>query len=191
MNVGSVTLTAGSSDYMRTLYLGRRLSLDKEFTVEGWFKWDATTRGGRNALAGTYDAGNNKGWRLEVDDTGDKPRFRIFARTGKYCSPLVDATFVDSFVAIGEWNHVAISYNPFAGRGTWTLRLNGKYAGTVENLWRDDSLPGTSDTFVLGNYCDTLVGGFGGTYDLWRVSKGFIATGALLWQPGGLVISVK
>ena len=190
-NIGSVTLTAGSSDYMRTTYLGRRLSLDKDFTVEGWFKWDATTRGGRNALAGTYDAGNNKGWRLEVDDTGDEPRFRIFARTGKYCSPLVDAAFVDSSVAVGKWSHVAISYDPFVGRGTWTLRVDGNDAGAVENLWRDDSLSGVSDTFVLGNYCDSLVNGFGGGYDVWRVSKGFVATDELLWQAGGLVILVK
>ena len=190
-NVGSVTLTAGSSDYMRTTYLGRRLSLDKDFTVEGWFKWDATTRGGRSALAGTYDAGNNKGWRLEVDDTGDEPRFRIFARAGSLCSPLVDAAFVDSSVAVGKWSHVAISYDPFVGRGTWTLRVDGNDAGAVENLWRDDSLSGASDTFVLGNYCDSLVNGFGGGYDVWRVSKGFVATDELLWQPGGLVILVK
>ena len=128
---------------------------------------------------------------MEVDDTGDEPRFRIFARSGKYCSPLVDAAFVDSSVAVGKWSHVAISYDPFVGRGTWTLRVDGNDAGAVENLWRDDSLSGASDTFVLGNYCDSLVNGFGGGYDVWRVSKGFVATDELLWQPGGLVILVK
>ena len=187
-NTGSVTLTGGSSDYMRTAYLGRRLALDKDFTVEGWFKWNAATRGRRNVLAGTYDVVSLKGWRLEIDDTGDAPRFRIFARAGALCSPLVDATFGNRTVAVEKWSHVAISYNPYVGRGTWTLRVNGKEVGTVENLWRDDSISGASDTFVLGNYCDTLVGGFGGAYDMWRVSKGFVATENLIWSPPGLII---
>ena len=55
-------------------------------------------------------------------------------------------------------------------------------------LWRDDSISGASDTFVLGNYCDTLVGGFGGAYDMWRVSKGFVATENLIWSPPGMII---
>ena len=191
-NTGSVTLTGGSSDYMRTAYLGRRLALDKDFTVEGWFKWNAATRGRRNVLAGTYDAGKHKGWRLEIDDTGDAPRFRVFARAGENCSPLVDSVFAGRVLGnIGAWQHVALSYNPHAGHGTWTLRLDGQDAGTVENDWRDDSLLGTSDTFVLGNYCDTLVGGFGGTYDMWRVSKGSVATENLIWRPRGMTIIVR
>ena len=153
---------------------------------------NAATRGRRNVLAGTYDAGKRKGWRLEIDDTGDAPCFRVFARAGENCSPLVDSVFAGRLLGnIGDWQHVALSYNPHIGRGTWTLRLNGKDAGTVENGWRDDSLQGTSDTFVLGNYCDTFVGGFGGTYDLWRVSKGFVATDDLIWHPSGFVISIK
>ena len=191
-NAGSVTLTGGSSDYMRAAYLGRRLALDKDFTVEGWFKWSAATRGRRNVLAGTYDGGSRKGWRLEIDDTGDAPCFRVFARTGENCSPLIDSVFSGRTLGnVGEWQHVALSYDPHAGRGTWTLRLNGRDAGTIENAWRDDSLPGTSDTFVLGNYCDTLVGGFGGTYDLWRVSKGFVATDDLIWHQSGFVILIR
>ena len=191
-NTGSVTLTGGSADYMRTAYLGRRLALDRDFTVEGWFKWNAETRGRRNVLVGTYNVGNGKkGWRLEIDDTGDAPCFRIFARSGSLCSPLVDAMFEKRTVAVGKWSHVAISYNPYVGRGTWTLRVNGRDAGAVENLWRDDSLSGTSDTFVLGNYCDTLVGGFEGAYDLWRASKGFVATENLIWRPHGMTIIVR
>lgn len=191
-NAGSVTLTGGSSDYMRAAYLGRRLALDKDFTVEGWFKWSAATRGRRNVLVGTYDGGSRKGWRLEIDDTGDVPCFRVFARTGENCSPLVDSVFSGRTLGnVGEWQHVALSYDPHAGHGMWTLRLNGRDAGTIENAWRDDSLPGTSDTFVLGNYCDTLVGGFGGTYDLWRVSKGFVATDDLIWHQSGFVILIR
>ena len=192
-NAGSVTLADGHSDYMRAAFLGRRLSLDKDWTVEGWFKWSAATRGGRNVLAGTYDASTCTGWRLELDDTGDSPRFRVYARTGYLCSPLADTTFPGLGLATGNltaWHHVALSYDPLAGCGTWTLRVDGREAGTAENLWRNDSL-GTSDTFALGNYGDPLVNGFGGSYDLWRASKGFVATEDLIWLPSGMKVFIR
>ena len=33
--------------------------------------------------------------------------------------------------------------------------------------------------------------GFGGAFDLWRVSKGYVATETLIWCPPGMIITFR
>lgn len=183
-NAGSVALAENA--YMRSLHLGTRLSTETAFTVEGWLKWDGATRGGRVTVCGQYDAtaastGDRKGWKLLIDDTGDAPQFGVYARSGCNYTPMANGLFTKRPAKPGAWQHVALAYDPAAGaRGVWTLYLDGKEAGTVENDWRDATLPAVEAYFKFGRLNDVTATGFSGNLDLWRISSGARAADDLL-----------
>ena len=184
VNAGSVTLAENA--YMRTRYLGDRLSSADSFTVEGWLMWDGATRGGEVTVCGLYDTTSDAtgrcGWKLTVDDTGSQPVFGIYARCGKGFTPMAKGVFPDRPAKPREWQHVALTYDPKAGaRGVWTLYVDGKMAGTVGNEWYDGTKPASASYFRFGRMIDSAATGFSGGLDMWRVASGALTPEELLY----------
>lgn len=185
-NSGSIVLAENA--YMRANYLGDYLSSTSAFTVEGWLKWDGATRGGEVTVCGLYDStanstGGRIGWKLIIDDTGAEPLFGIYARSGYKYTPMAKGLFAERPVRPGTWQHVALTYDPKAGtRGVWTLHVNGRTAGSVENTWYDATKPAANAYFKFGRMNDVSATGFSGGLDMWRISSGVLGPESLLFQ---------
>ena len=183
---GSIVLAENA--YMRANYLGDYLSSTSAFTVEGWLKWDGATRGGEVTVCGMYDStanstGGRIGWKLIIDDTGAEPLFGIYARSGYKYTPMAKGLFAERPVRPGTWQHVALTYDPKAGtRGVWTLYVNGRVAGSVENSWYDATKPAANAYFKFGRMNDVSATGFSGGLDMWRISSGVLGPESLLFQ---------
>ena len=195
-NAGSVVLAENA--YMRSNYLGDYLSSTSAFTVEGWLKWDGATRGGEVTVCGLYDSaanttGGRNGWKLIIDDTGDAPLFGIYARSGYMYTPMAKGLFESRPVRPNVWQHVALVYDPKAGaRGVWTLYVNGREAGSVENTWYDATNPISNSYFKFGRMNDVSATGFSGSLDMWRISSGVLGPDRFLYQRNiGFMLSVQ
>lgn len=190
-NSGSVALA--SSDWALAYSIGLKASLSAAFTVEGWFKWDSDAESGaRYSLCGTYSDG--AGWKLLLDDTGDAPCFRVYARAGSVFTPCVDSCFTGmvNTVSRGVWTHVALAYDPDVAGGTWELWIDGRSAGTVRNIWRQAGAPGTGRDFHLGALEDDFDAGLEGLFDMWRISKGVLTAEEFLrYTPSGCTIIIR
>jgi hypothetical protein len=194
-NSGAVSL-AGTT-VLRAPVLGTRLSTEQAFTVEGWLRWDGAVRGGETVICGSYEADtsspeNRCGWRLLIDDTGASARLALHARCGRGYTPMASGVFADRTVTPGEWHYVALSYDPAAGnRGVWTLTLDHRAPVTLENTWRDRTVPAVAGSFRLGG-AQEGVRGFSGELDLWRVSSGVLTGEALLYRKAtGFILNVR
>lgn len=85
--------------------------------------------GAETLLAGTWDETKKVGWKVTRAADGD---VSVYARVDSKSSPYATGTF--GAVSSGT-SALAIVYDPYEGKGTWTLYANGKEIGSVENLW--------------------------------------------------------
>ena len=133
------------------------------------------------------------GWKLTIDDAGSKPLFGIYARSGKNFTPMTKGLFPGCAAKPGEWQHVALAYDPKAGvRGEWTLYVDGKTAGTVANEWYDGTKPAAASYFRFGRMIDSAATGFSGGLDMWRVTSGALTPEELLHVPiGGTLLMLQ
>ncbi len=183
-NVGSVTF--GSTGSLSLNSLGTRTETTVPFTVEGWVKWaHADAPHGHEVIVGTYLASKLAGWKLYVDTTGATPALRLFAQPYFPCSPLVgDATLVADVSSWEDtWKHVALVYDPKVGRGTWSCYVDGKLAGSAENIWAPQGATFGVHAFALGRFAsDTTVDAFAGGYDMWRLAQGALTPEEFLYR---------
>ena len=96
------------------------------FTVE---YTAALADGAETLLAGTWYEAKKVGWKIVRAADGD---VFVYARVDERSTPYATGTF--GAIPSGT-TAVAIVYDPYEGKGTWTLYANGKRVGTVENLW--------------------------------------------------------
>ncbi|MGN0852275.1 MAG: LamG-like jellyroll fold domain-containing protein [Kiritimatiellia bacterium] len=182
-NAGSYALSDGA---LVASGVGHHLSFASPFTVEGWVKWpEAGTDTEDLFTVGEADSG--KGVRVSLDRTGTVPRLHVFARAAWPSTPLVDATFdADLTPLLGVWTHLAITYDPCAGTGMWTLYADGvKLGASVSNFWRANGVDYFRDSaFRIGPATASV--------DMWRVSTGVWDTTKLLWaRPTGMLFIVR
>ena len=192
-NIGSL---ATDGAYLRADYLGARLDLNAAWTVEGWIRPDAAAAGTRT-IAGTYvEALSPSGWKLMMTPGAAEPAFSLRAQPAG-CTPTAEGTFVradgsEATWDAGKWNHVALAFDPNEGRGIWTLYLNGKAYGTIENVWRNLTLRANASFFLFGTYQDEATPSFAGGFDMWRVSSGVLAEEDLLYRdPLGMLLQLR
>ncbi len=192
-NAGSVTL--GSNGYLSVNSIGSRTETDTPFTVEGWVKWAGTpTAKGREMIVGNYRHIVSRGWRLYVDTTGATPALRLFAAPGYPYSPLVGHAQLVTDVSSWKdaWKHIVLAYDPKAGKGTWTFYVDGKVAGSTENLWAPQGAKYGMQMFGLGTVVanDPNFSTFAGGYDMWRLSSGALTPEEFLYKiaDGSLLI---
>ena len=143
------------------------------FTVE---YTAALADGAETLLAGTWYEAKKVGWKIVRAADGD---VFVYARVDERSTPYATGTF--GTVPSGR-SAVAIIYNPYDGKGTWTLYTNGRTVGTVENLWT----PSASTVpqpwpLTLG---DTSMGALAQT----RVTGAALGQKELLYVPGLMVI---
>ncbi len=183
-NVGSVTF--GATGCLSLNSLGTRTEVSTPFTVEGWVKWaHADAPHGHEVIVGTYLTTRLAGWKLYVDTTGATPALRLFAQPVFPCSPLVgDATLVADISSWKDvWKHVALVYDPKAGRGTWSCYVDGKLAGMAENIWAPQGATYGVHAFALGRFAsNTAVDAFAGEYDMWRLTQGVLTPEEFLYN---------
>lgn len=190
-NIGSLVLTNGS---VFVDYLGNRLDLNTSWTIEGWIKPTEEFGTVPCRVAGTMSAGYaTAGWVLTAAQGVDGPVFGLRAQATN-CTPFVEGVFVNATAArtpwqAGNWNHLALSFDPSVGRGQWTLCVNGKLYGTLENTWRNLMFTAQESTFRLGSADEAVQPSFVGGYDMWRVSSGVLAEEDLLYRaPLGMMV---
>ena len=179
-NVGSATWL-DVDGHLETENLGYQLDLNEAFTVEGWLKWADAASAANEIIAGSYRESKEAGWRLSIVKRDGVPRVRIFARPlGRLASCVIDRVF-DADVSAWKdvWTHLALTYDPSIGNGTWTLFADGKELGTVENFWRPNTDCLKQHGFALGGRPSGVTGGaeigcesVTGALDVWRVSRG-------------------
>lgn len=197
-NNGSVVLS-GASCRLVVPFLGLRADTAKAFTFEGWMKWTgAASASGHDIVMGTYRPSFEKGWKLYIDSTGGPPCLRLFAKVGYPYSPLVPDRVLVADVSDwrNAWKHLAFVYDPHAGaKGTWTLWVDGKVAGCVENLWSPQGVVAGTDLLGLGmiphglSYAyDSATGG----YDMWRLSEGALTKDDFLYRrPNSTLLIIR
>ena len=182
-NSGSYALANGA---LVAPGLGHRLSFTSAFTVEGWVKWPTTGSGTEDLISvGEVDSG--KGLRVSLDRMGTKPVLRVFARAIWPSTPIVDAAFdADLTNLLGEWVHIAVTYDPCEGTGTWTLYADGEKLGnSVANFWRANG----TDYFRDGDF---RIGSATAAVDMWRVSSGVWDPKKFLWGlPKGTLLIMR
>jgi len=188
-NTGSAALSDGG--YAMADYLGEKLDVDSPWTVEGWFLRGSGTTAKR-VLAGSRDSTGNWGWRLYVDDTGEAPVFRLRV-TPYMCTPMVEGVFQnESEVSVDwtDWIHVALKFDPFDGKGTWTLVVNGREYGKLENAWRNMTMKCQANFFGLGALSGAYEASFAGNVDMWRASRGTLDAKELLYRPQSMTMII-
>ncbi len=192
-NTGSVTL--GPDGYLSVNSLGSRTETDTPFTIEGWVKWvGASSAKGREMIVGNYRHIASRGWRLYVDTTGATPALCLFAAPGYPYSPLVGHAQLVADVSSWKdaWKHIALVYDPKAGKGIWTCYVDGKVAGSTENLWAPQGAKYDMQVFGLGTIIadDPNFSAFAGGYDMWRLSFGALTPEEFLYKlaDGSLLI---
>ena len=188
-NTGSAALSDGG--YAMADYLGEKLDVDSPWTVEGWFLRGSGTTA-RRVLAGSRDSTGNWGWRLYVDDTGEAPVFRLRV-TPYMCTPMVEGAFPNASgvnVDWTDWMHVALKFDPFDGKGTWTLVVNGREYGKLENAWRNMTKKCQANFFGLGALSGAYEASFAGNVDMWRASRGALDAKDLLYRPQSMTMII-
>ena len=181
-NNGSVDFSTDAS-HVSTHNLGLRLDMDDAFTVEGWMKWKDAVETGVEYVAGTFRQSVSAGWRFGIDHRGAAPKFSVFAK-GTRTSVLIDKCFDYDISALKDvWTHVALTYRPRVGNGTWTLFVDGREIGSVENDWGIGDNIYQTHIFRFGAYDETRNVSFVGSLDMWRVSQGVLKPEDFLFQP--------
>ena len=166
--------------------IGATLDVTNAFTVEGWFKPQRRTGSELSVqgwMFGNLANQTSRGWALGTEVYGSAKRryLRIYAtnyngsRTYLHATDAASYRFCDVTDWGEEWRHVALTYDPTgggAGYGVWNLYLDGKPAGTVENVNAPAATTKPSTSFYIGG---TFNGSFAGLYDAIRVSQGVLS----------------
>ena len=87
-----------------------------------------------------------------------------------------------------------LAYNPFEGFGTWTLYVNTKRKGCVENTFAPflTEIPAYGRTFRFGAETgDGAAASFVGGIDMWRVTQGVLDGERLLDIPGSFMMIIQ
>lgn len=126
-----------SSAYLSEATLGTSLSLDKPFTVEGWFKPIRTKTSPELQIMLSTRGSSQNGWNLAFDRRNQNGGsvLTLYAGTEENggTTLVMDAVMSDDLSAVHDWMHVALTYTPDEGNGTWRTYINGTLARTVEN----------------------------------------------------------
>ena len=90
--------------------------------------------------------------------------------------------------------HIALTYDPFLGFGTWTLYVNTKRKGCVKNAFA----PSLMDLSAYGRWFrfgaeagEETMGSFVGGLDMWRVTQGILEGERLLEVPGSFMMLIQ
>lgn len=182
-NAGSVNVSGVCLE--RDLNLGAALDYDRPFTVEGWLKWTPAASSARVALFGTSTSAFGAGWRVSIDASGDTPRLVLVARTDSPAQPLVSSTLVSDVSGwANEWKHVALTYDPAAGNGTWKFLVDGtEVVSALENVRSAEKCFAGMTAFRIGCAADDGMTAFSGALDEWRITCGVRTAEDILFRP--------
>jgi len=166
-NIGSIYYNASAAGrYMSAANLGLKVDLTNSFTAEGWVKRTANPSTSFFYVAGARDAGT--GWMLSLRNDSSMIRYHLHVNQGTGTN--LDTYFPSGHVTADfAWQHIALTYDcALAGRGVWTLFINGISAGAITNT----SLPVASHNINAFNLCGRVGGAntFIGHVDCWRVT---------------------
>jgi hypothetical protein len=156
-------------------HAGLNLELSRPFTVEGWFKPVDPGAAVRDVCCASNAAGDGY-WRLCLVRDGTAVRLALQA-VSPHAWTLwpVDAAFAaDLSPHVGAWTHVALSYDPAVGKGTWTLLINGRDGGTLAQEMSPGLWPWGLTRFTLGS-------AEGGAFDEWRITRGVLTAKDILY----------
>lgn len=141
-SVGSIDFSVNTKSYLASRKTALRTQTDGRhpFTWEGWFKRNAAVTGGWQLLFGssTVNAVNGQ---TSTDITSGAMKINVTIRAGGYvlfAGDLNDVPFPLSSSAdaadFGAWRHLALTYDPAEGKGTWEFFVDGESRGKLENL---------------------------------------------------------
>jgi len=184
-NRGSYSL--GEAGWLSAENIGFAMKMRSTFTLEGWLLWSDVT--GESDIAVAGDVSTGEGVRVYASRDGERILLGVCAREQWPGSYLASGKFdFDMSAYSGKWVHVAVVYNPWDGKGKWSLLVEGrKDGGTIENFYR----PTAESFFRKGSFClGSSARTFNCMFDMWRISGVVCSTEDLLWHalPGLLLL---
>ena len=151
------------------------------WTVEGWVKWNGAT-GANQTIVGNWNGTDLGGWRLSLDAGSSPAKFRLVFKARRPGTVVADGEFAADASALADgWHHLALSYDPAAYRGVWSLAIDGVAVGTVPNAYAPAADSWGDDGLRLGADANGDAA-FNGLVDMWRISSGVLTVEETLWQ---------
>lgn len=158
--------------------IGGDLSLNGDFTVEGWFLPDRDAPRGTQLLFGTDEGKGKARWHVFLSWDSPGWQVRLYARDDSI--ELVPDTalteYGDAMVQDwhGTWQHVALVYRRNGGAhgfGAWTLYLDGVEKNSIENASAPTATYEPAEGFNIGGRFNAENRAFVGCIDSVRACK--------------------
>ena len=175
-SVGSVHFGSGTRSYVasRNSAVMDRLDGQKPFTLEGWFRRSADVASGWQVLFGTSKIPDDQ----STGTSAGSMRINLTLRPQGYIfyanatSGVNDQLFPRSTSADAQgyegWRHLALTFDPDVGKGTWELFVDGTSRGTLENATQTPNLK-TGELLIGGRYWS--INSFAGEISNVRLSR--------------------
>ena len=179
-SVGSFHFGYNTSSYVasRKDEVMNQLDGRHPFTLEGWFRRSATVSSGWQLLFGTSAIPNDQSTDPSVGamkiNMTLRPAGYIFLAAG--ASGVNDVVFPLSSSADAQgydgWRHLALTFDPDVGNGTWELFVDGTSRGTLENATKTPNLK-TGELLIGGRHWNANT--FAGEISNVRLSRRVLA----------------
>ena len=173
-----------ASSYLYAENLATSLKYANAFTLEGWIKPIRTKSSPEMQVLFSTRVGVQNGWHLTFwrNKNGDgKTYLTLYASNA---SVLVnDVPMSGDLSSLDDWTHIALTYNPAEGKGTWRSYVGGVLAATAENAAAPTQTTGYSaNLYIAGRDTDNC---FFGAMDAVRVSGAALSADQLLCGANG------
>ena len=173
-----------SGSYLFAENLAQSLKFTDAFTVEGWIKPVRTKSSPDMQVLFSTRADVQNGWHLTFwrnKNNDGKTYLTLYANNA---SVLVsDFQMSGDLSSLQDWTHVALSYDPAEGKGTWRSYVNGVLAVATENAVAPTLTTGySSNLYIAGRATEHC---FYGCMDAVRVSGVALTPDQLLCGANG------
>lgn len=102
---------------------------DQPFSFAAWVRMPAVPAGPSTVVAlHTTESSADVAWRLQLVNVGGRtvPQLTGQSSNGSVCSGNFTVTPADINLAVNQWHHLGVNYDPIDGRNDVTLYLNGR-----------------------------------------------------------------